>query len=101
MYSVRLLSLIALLPFHCAFAQQSFQALLSGESDPSKEKDSLNLSSGIYRLPGYTTIDKVAWHDSIYRFKEFENGRITLATGFSPDEQLRFNYNLYSGQMQM
>ena len=92
--------LISLLSFQFA-SSQSFRALIFADKNPGKEKDSINLLSGIYRLPGYTTVDKVSWHDSIYRFKAFEYGRITLATGFSPDEQLRFNYNLYSGQMQM
>ena len=39
--------------------------------------------------------------DSIYRFPSFEYGRITLDTGFSPEEQLRFNYNLFTGEVDM
>lgn len=37
--------------------------------------------------------------DSIYRFPAFQYGRVTFATGFSPEEKIRFNYNLYLGQM--
>jgi hypothetical protein len=45
--------------------------------------------------------DRSSLPDSIYRFLSFEYGRITLATGFSPDEQLRFNYNLFTGEVDM
>lgn len=45
--------------------------------------------------------DNVPMPDSIYRFPSFEYGRITLDTGFSPEEQLRFNYNLFTGEMDM
>jgi hypothetical protein len=55
----------------------------------------------IYKLPAHTFVRAVSWHDSVYRFPNFEYGRITLATGFSPEEKIRLNYNLYLGQMQM
>ncbi|HEX6892134.1 MAG TPA: hypothetical protein VF141_15610 [Chryseolinea sp.] len=55
----------------------------------------------IYKLPAYTLLSNVSWRDSVYRFPGFEYGRITLATGFSPEEKIRLNYNLYLGQMQM
>ncbi|HMG92594.1 MAG TPA: hypothetical protein VK589_21200 [Chryseolinea sp.] len=55
----------------------------------------------IYKLPANTLVDKVSWRDSVYRFPTFQYGRITLATGFSPEEKVRLNYNLYLGHMQM
>ncbi|MGC3947221.1 MAG: hypothetical protein QM762_22355 [Chryseolinea sp.] len=48
-----------------------------------------------------THVDKSSLPDTIYRFNSFEYARITLATGFSPEDQLRFNYNLFTGEMDM
>lgn len=57
---------------------------------------------GFYAIPSHTpTPATVTPPDSVYRFPSFEYGRVTFATSFSPDEQLRFNYNLFSGQMDM
>jgi hypothetical protein len=39
--------------------------------------------------------------DSIYRFREFQYGRVTFSTGFSPAEKFRLNYNLFLGQMDL
>jgi hypothetical protein len=52
-----------------------------------------------YRLPANTVLSNVPWRDSIYRFPSFQPGRITLATGYSPAEEIRLNYNLYFAQM--
>lgn len=41
------------------------------------------------------SIHEVSWRDSIYRFPSFEPGRITFVTGFTPEEKIMFNYNLY------
>lgn len=58
--------------------------------------------TGFYNLPSHTPQPAaVAQPDSVYRFPSFEYGKVTFATGFSPDEQLRFNYNLFTGQMDM
>lgn len=56
-------------------------------------------SRTVFYLPAHTRIDQVQWRDSIYRFPSFENGQVTLATGYSPKEQIRMNYNLYYMQM--
>ena len=56
-------------------------------------------SQDLYKLPAHTNVQNVTWWDSIYRFPSFEPGRITLATRYSPDEEVRFNYNLYYMQM--
>jgi len=58
--------------------------------------------TGFYTIPSHTpTPPTVTQPDSVYRFPSFEYGRVTFATSFSPDEQLRFNYNLFTGQMDM
>jgi hypothetical protein len=61
-----------------------------------KGMDSLQLSSKIYYK-----LNKKSLQDSTYRFPAFQFGRVTFATGFSPEEELRFNYNLYLGQMDL
>jgi hypothetical protein len=90
-----ILSFTLLVVFHFGVAQ----------SRPSSQADtfldSSNHSLRIYKLPAYTLINNVSWRDSVYRFPTFEYGRITFATGFSPEEKVRLNYNLYLGQMQM
>jgi len=90
-----ILSFTLLVLFHVGIAQ----------SRPSSQADtfldSSNHSLRIYKLPAYTLTNNVSWRDSVYRFPAFQYGRITLATGFSPEEKIRLNYNLYLGQMQM
>lgn len=54
---------------------------------------------GLLKLPAHTELKKVDWRDSIYRFPEFMRGRITFATGFSPEGTARLNYNLYFAQV--
>ena len=76
-------------------AQSKFSGANDTMIDPS------NQTLRIYKLPAYTTVNNVSWRDSVYRFPNFAYGRITLATGFSPEEKIRLNYNLYLGQMQM
>lgn len=61
-----------------------------------RNMDSLRLSSKTYYK-----LNKKTLRDSIYRFPNFDYGRVTFATGFSPEEKLRFNYNLYLGQMDL
>src|SRR5690348_8783168 len=61
-----------------------------------QKEDSANT---IFYLPAHKMVKHVQWRDSIYRFPSFENGQITFATGFSPKDQVRMNYNLYYMQM--
>ena len=53
----------------------------------------------VFYLPANTRLDEAPWCDSVYRFASFEAGRVTFATGYSPSEQVRMNYNLYFVQM--
>lgn len=58
--------------------------------------------AGYSAIPShYATPGTVARPDSVYRLPSFEYGKVTFATGFSPVEQPRFNYNLFTGQMDM
>ena len=90
-----ILSFTLLVLFHLGFAQSKTSSQADTFIDPSDN------SLRIYKLAAYTPVSKVSWRDSVYRFPAFEYGRITLATGFSPEEKIRLNYNLYLGQMQM
>jgi hypothetical protein len=56
-------------------------------------------SRTVFYLPANTRLNDVPWRDSVYRFASFEPGRITFATGYSPLEHVRMNYNLYFMQM--
>lgn len=56
-------------------------------------------SRTVFHLPAQKRMDQMQWRDSIYRFPSFQNGTVTLATGFSPVGQVRMNYNLYYMQM--
>jgi len=71
------------------------QAKFSPESDK-KNNDSLIVES-----KAHYKLSKEALRDSIYRFHDFQYGRVTFSTGFSPEEKLRLNYNLYRGQMDL
>ena len=61
-----------------------------------RSMDSLQVSSKMYYK-----LNKKSLLDSTYRFPAFLYGRVTFATGFSPEEKLRFNYNLYLGQIEL
>lgn len=49
------------------------------------------------KLPAHTFVTAMSWWDSIYRFPEFQLGRIKYFTEFTPDALFLFNYNLYYG----
>ncbi len=57
----------------------------------------------LFKLRAHTDVTKATWWDtdSIYRFPDFQYGRVTFFTGFSPDKMIRLNYNLYFGQMDL
>lgn len=74
--------------FHAAFI-----ALLSYTNS------GLAQTQDLLKLPAHADIAKVDWRDSIYRFPQFMPGRITFATGFSPEGTARLNYNLYFAQV--
>lgn len=57
--------------------------------------------SPLLKLPAHTHVAKVSWRDSIYRFPDFQFGRITWATGFAPVDTFRLNYNLYFAQLDL
>lgn len=63
--------------------------------------ESLKGSPDIFFLPAHTHLSEVAWRDSIYMFPSFQYGRITFATGFSPEDKVLMNYDLYLMQMDM
>ena len=64
-------------------------------------QDGYAQSSVLLKLPAHSDVSKVSWKDSIYRFSDFKYGRITLATGFSPEDTFRLNYNLYFAEMDL
>jgi hypothetical protein len=53
--------------------------------------------SRFYRLKPDQDIRTAYWRDSIYRFSEFINGRLTFIAGRS--QERKFNYNFFSGNM--
>ncbi|MGC3943870.1 MAG: hypothetical protein QM762_04910 [Chryseolinea sp.] len=55
----------------------------------------------ILKQPANAFPQTLPWWDSIYMFKNFQPGRITYFTGFTPQQQLKLNYNLYFGQMDL
>ena len=64
--------------------------------------ESLNKSDSsrtVFYLPANIQLEEVSWRDNIYRFASFDVGRITFATGYSPQDQVRLNYNQYFMQM--
>ena len=53
----------------------------------------------IYTLPAFTDVSKVPWRQSIYRFPEFQKGKITYTRGFVLDYEFDLNYNIYYEKM--
>lgn len=77
---------------------------VAGQSTPSTAGDKridslLQLSTPYFVLPANKQLRQVSWYNSIYIFPAFANGRITFATGYSPPDQVRMNYNLYFAQI--
>jgi hypothetical protein len=80
--------LVSLLYFNCAAQSPAVIRKIQKED-----------SSRIFYLPANKMMTQAQWRDSIYRFPSFAQGQITFASGFSPKDQLRMNYNLYFMQM--
>ncbi|HTF17312.1 MAG TPA: hypothetical protein VK658_04520 [Chryseolinea sp.] len=53
------------------------------------------------KQPAHVLPQNLSWWDSIYLFPAFKEGRLVFTTGFSPEETVRLNYNMYSAQMDM
>ena len=49
----------------------------------------------VFRLKAWTRMTGNQWRDIIYRFSEFQEGRITLREGYSPEHPLKLNYNIH------
>ena len=54
-----------------------------------------------FKQPAHVLPQNLSWWDSIYRFPAFLESRLVFATGFSPEQTVRLNYNMYSAQMDM
>jgi hypothetical protein len=52
-----------------------------------------------YTLPAFTDVSKVPWRQSVYRFPEFQKGKITYTQGFVLDYEFDLNYNIYYEKM--
>jgi len=63
--------------------------------------ESLKSSPDVFFLPAHTHLSEVAWRDSIYMFPSFQYGRVTFTTGFSPEDKVLMNYDLYLMQMDL
>ena len=70
---------------------------LAQDFEPGRVKS----SPEVFILPAHTHLNNVSWRDSIYSFPNFQPGKITFQTGYSPNESMPLNYNLYLGQMAM
>jgi hypothetical protein len=56
-------------------------------------------SINYFTLPAWTSVTKVPWRESIYRFQEFQKGKITYTKGFELDYEFDLNYNVYNETM--
>ena len=83
-------SLVAILGTYSA----SFAQISSGSGQAYYE------SVQVYRLKAWTTMAMHEWRDVIYRFHDFQEGRIVLPGGFSPTHVLRLNFNLYQERVE-
>ena len=55
--------------------------------------------SNYFTLPAQAEVLKLPWRDRIYRFQEFQKGRITYTKGFELDYEFDLNYNVYFERM--
>ena len=54
-----------------------------------------------FKQPAHVLPQTLSWWDSIYLFPAFIESRLVFTTGFSPEQTVRLNYNMYSAQMDM
>ncbi len=62
-------------------------------------REALSQSAPLWKQPAHVFPQKLSWWDSIYQFPQFQEGRVTFFTGYSPDQKIKVNYNLYYGHM--
>ncbi len=79
-----------LLPFAC-FAQHGYgPAGFHGSLTADVNKDTVH-----FTLPANDSWGNQPWRDKVYRFSEFQVGKLEFSTGFIPDTRLRLNYNSF------
>lgn len=50
-------------------------------------------------LPALSSLKKVQWRDSVYLFKQFQQGELIFDTGFKSSQKYLLNYNLFTERM--
>ena len=84
----------------------SFMAILGSYSESvaqfsSSSGQSHYASVQVFRLKAWTIMSKNEWRDVIYRFHDFQEGRIMLQGGFSPTNTLMLNFNIYEERVEI
>ncbi len=55
--------------------------------------------SNYFTVPAQAEVLKLPWRERIYRFQEFQKGKITYTKGFELDYEFQLNYNVYFERM--
>jgi len=74
----------------------AFVLLLLGTADP---RSACAQRSNYFTVPAQTEVLKLPWRNRIYRFQEFQKGKITYTKGFELDYEFDLNYNAYFERM--
>ena len=56
-------------------------------------------NSNYFTVPAQAEVLKLPWRERIYRFQEFQKGKITYTKGFELDHEFQLNYNVYFERM--
>jgi len=56
-------------------------------------------TSNYFTVPAQAEVLKLPWRERIYRFQEFQKGKITYTKGFELDYEFQLNYNVYFERM--